>query len=106
MDDLLDVSRLELARWSCACRPIDLNDSVTAARRILLPSPARKRHSVKMNLCAEQLPVRARPVRVEQVFGNLIVNAAKFTPGGRHHHHRTLRCGGEAVVRVQDNGMA
>jgi signal transduction histidine kinase/CheY-like chemotaxis protein len=105
VDDLLDVSRLELGKVELRLQAIDLNDSVAAAAESCLPVTSAQRHSVRMNLCAEPLPVRADPVRVEQVFGNLIVNAAKFTPAGGTITIETLRRGNEAVARVQDNGI-
>jgi CheY-like chemotaxis protein len=48
--------------------------------------------------------VRADPLRVEQVIGNLIVNAAKFTPDGGVIDVESLREGNDALMRITDNG--
>ena len=105
VDDLLDVSRLELGKVELRLQAIDLNEAVAAAAEACLPVTSAQRHSVRVNLAAVPLPVRADPVRVEQVFANLIINAAKFTPAGGTITIQALRSGDEAVVRVQDNGI-
>lgn len=47
----------------------------------------------------------ADPLRLGQVFANLLTNAAKYTdPGGHIDIHATVE-GQEVVVRVSDNGI-
>ena len=105
VDDLLDVSRLELGKVELRLQRIDLNDSVAAAAEACLPMTMAQRHSVKVTLAPQPLPVVADPVRVEQVFGNLIINAAKFTPPGGMIVVEASASGDEAVVRITDNGI-
>ena len=105
VDDLLDVSRLELGKVELRLQQIDLNDSVAAAAEACLPMTMAQRHSVKVALAPQPLPVVADPVRIEQVFGNLIVNAAKFTPPGGMIVVEASASGDEAVVRITDNGI-
>ena len=45
------------------------------------------------------------PVRLAQVFGNLLNNACKYTPPGGHIVLRAERQGSEVVVVTQDNGI-
>jgi signal transduction histidine kinase/ActR/RegA family two-component response regulator len=105
VDDLLDVSRLELGKVELRLQRLDLNGALSAAAEACLPMTSAQNHSVELRLSAEPLPVRADPVRIEQVFGNLIVNAAKFTPAGGVITIRTHREGADAVVCVTDNGI-
>ena len=105
VDDLLDVSRLELGKVELKLQPLDLNESVAAAVEACVPITAAQGHSVEVSLAPARLPVVADPVRIEQVFFNLIVNAAKFTPRGGHIRIEAAAVGGEAVVRVQDDGI-
>jgi CheY-like chemotaxis protein len=49
--------------------------------------------------------VSADPVRLEQAIGNLIVNAAKFTPAGGAITVEAFVDGGEGVIAVTDNGV-
>jgi signal transduction histidine kinase len=45
------------------------------------------------------------PVRVEQVLANLLANAARFTPKGGRIDLTVEQEGGDAVIRVRDNGI-
>ena len=49
--------------------------------------------------------LEADPARLEQVLANLLTNAAKYTPPGGNIVLTVEREGGEAVVRVRDNGI-
>jgi CheY-like chemotaxis protein len=49
--------------------------------------------------------IDADPARIEQIFGNLLTNAARYTPDGGNISVRVSREGGAAVVRVKDNGI-
>ena len=53
-----------------------------------------------------QVPVRAEvdPVRMSQVIGNLLQNAAKFTPAGGKVSVALRAAGAEAEIRVRDSG--
>jgi CheY-like chemotaxis protein len=63
------------------------------------------RHVLTVRRAPCFLAVRADPVRLEQVIGNLIVNAAKFTPDGGAIEVSARREAGEAVIEVKDNGV-
>jgi two-component system, sensor histidine kinase len=104
VDDLLDVSRMELGKVALRRQPLDLNHSAAAAVETCLPLTGARRHVVTARLSSQPLPVLADPVRIEQVLGNLLVNAAKFTPDGGAIEIESAREGGHAVVRVRDNG--
>jgi CheY-like chemotaxis protein/anti-sigma regulatory factor (Ser/Thr protein kinase) len=47
----------------------------------------------------------ADPIRVDQVVGNLLTNAIKYTPPGKRIHITVGREGDDAVVRVADEGI-
>jgi PAS domain S-box-containing protein len=104
VDDLLDISRItsgmvELRRVSCELRT--LVESAVDTTRPLLDL---RNHDVVVDV-PEGIAVDADPVRIEQVFANLLNNAAKYTDaGGRitvtaRVNHDTV------VVDVSDNGI-
>ena len=105
IDDLMDVSRIsrgriELRKESTDLVPI-LERAVEAAR-----SPIRERgHDLSIELPDEPVRLEADPTRLEQVFGNLLNNAVKYTrPGGRIGLSAKVE-GGEAAVKVRDTGL-
>ncbi len=105
VDDLLDVSRLELGKVELRLRRVDLNEALAAAAEACAPMTAAHRHSVALCLSPRPLPVRADPLRLEQAVGNLIVNAAKFTPDAGTIEIASSEADGYAVVQVKDNGV-
>jgi signal transduction histidine kinase len=104
VDDLLDVSRMELGKVELRRESLDLNQAATAAAETCMPLTGARGHTVTLRLAPQPLTVTADPVRIEQVLGNLVGNAAKFTPDGGEIEIESAREGSQAVVRVRDNG--
>jgi signal transduction histidine kinase len=105
VDDLLDVARLERGKVQLQKQRLDLNAAATAAVDASLPHTQERRHTVRIDLSSEPLPVDADPVRIEQLITNLVANAAKYTPAGGEISIRTAREDARAVVTVRDNGV-
>ena len=105
VDDLLDVSRLELGKLELRTQRVDLNEIVTAAVEATTPMTSAQRHRVKVHRAPRELMVKADPVRLEQAVGNLIVNAAKFTPAGGSIDVSAAADGDFGVITVADNGV-
>jgi CheY-like chemotaxis protein len=61
-------------------------------------------HHLRVVLPAEPLYLHADPVRLTQVFVNLLNNSCKYTPPGGQLQISTVREGQHAVVRVTDSG--
>jgi signal transduction histidine kinase len=104
VDDLLDVSRLELGKMELRPERIDLNQSISAAAEACVAITGAQRHLVTLRLAPEPLTVLADPVRIEQVLGNLIVNAAKFTGAGGSITVEAAREADFGVITVSDTG--
>jgi len=105
VDDLLDVSRLELGKVELRLQRVDLNESMAAAVEACATIAHAHRHVVSVQRSPRPLPVRADPVRLEQVIGNLVVNAVKFTPDGGSIDVAARVADGDAIVEVTDNGV-
>jgi signal transduction histidine kinase len=105
VDDLLDVSRLELGKMQLQLQPLDLNAAVTAAVESCQPITKDRGHTVDVRLGDAPLCIHADPVRIEQVIANLVTNAAKFTPPGGTIVVEASGDGATASVTVTDSGI-
>ncbi len=105
VDDLLDVSRVMRGKIELRKERVEIATVVARAVETVQPLIDAQGHQLSVRLSAESLPVDADPVRLAQVVGNLLTNAAKYTePHGRIEltAERELDM---AVLRVQDNGI-
>ena len=105
VDDLLDVSRLELGKIQLQMQTLDLNVTVRSATDACMPAVSARGHAIRMELDDEPLPIVGDPVRIEQVISNLVMNAIKFTPEGGHIVVATRPEGGDAALVVRDDGV-
>lgn len=105
VDDLLDVSRITRGLVELNRERLDVGSIISRAMDATKGMFEERRHQVRVSLPAEPARVWADAVRLEQVVGNLLSNAAKYTaPGGRIEVRVTRRDEG-VEVRVRDNGI-
>ena len=101
VDDLLDVTRLATGKVSLTLRRIDL--AAVARRAVAGAAPAARGRSLTCR-AAESVWIDADETRIEQVLGNLLGNALKFTPADGRVTVVVDAEGSEAVLRVEDTG--
>ena len=105
IDDLLDVSRITQGKITLRPETVDLAATVGRAVEQVRPVVERKRHALTVALPAAPVRFVADSTRTEQILGNLLTNAAKYTePGGRIDLDARVE-GGEVVFRVRDTGV-
>ena len=100
VDDLLDVGRVVTGKIALDVQPVDLAESVRAA--VAASSGYRLDDRIRTTL--EPVWVLADPVRLEQVIGNLVANALKFSAADRPITVSARAEGAEAVLEVRDEG--
>jgi len=105
IDDLMDVSRITRGKIQLNRTRIDLRNVLEGAVGTALPLIEEQRHTLRILLPDEPLWVLGDATRLEQVFENLLNNAAKYTPTGGEISLSAERAEGCAVVRVRDNGV-
>jgi PAS domain S-box-containing protein len=105
VDDLLEVSRVTRGKIDLRRERVGLSVVVRAAVEMSRPLLEAARHRLEIALPDEEPFLEADPVRLSQVFANLLNNAAKYTePGGRVAIGAS-REGGEVSVWVRDDGV-
>ncbi len=105
VDDLLDISRITRGKIRLQTEPVDVATVVTRAVETNRPLIDTRRHELTVTLPVESLRVEGDLVRLAQVLGNLLNNAAKYTEDGGHIWLTAERDGTEAVLRVRDTGV-
>ena len=104
VDDLLDVSRLARGKVTLTKQRMELATAVSKAVEATAPLLEQRRHRLNVSVPSRGLAILADDVRLPQVIGNLLTNAALYTdPDGRIDVTGT-RERDEVVLRVRDNG--
>src|SRR6204780_660629 len=105
LDDLLDVSRITRGSLEMKKTPTELTLIIGSAIETARPILDAKHHAFLLDLPAEAVRLEADPVRLAQVFSNLLINAAKYTDPGGQIQLRATQQEGELIVAIRDNGM-
>ena len=105
LDDLLDVSRITRGRLEVRRKRIALRGVVEAAVETARPVIDAGRHALSIDLPGEPLMLDADALRISQVLGNLLTNAAKYSERPGTIRLTAERVGEEVVIRVVDNGI-
>ena len=105
IDDLLDVSRIATGKVMLQREIVDLRSVIESALEGSEPLLSAAGHRVTVQLPPGPVGTVGDPLRLAQVVGNLVNNAAKYTPGGGNIEVTLSVEGDDAVVRVRDNGV-
>jgi signal transduction histidine kinase len=105
VEDLLDTSRARNGHLALKCKKIDLCVVAAQALQSVEFTMQQSGHFMTVSLPVGSLWLQGDPARLEQVFVNLLLNAAKYTLSGGNIHLSLEREGGEALVRIRDNGI-
>lgn len=105
INDLLDIARVTNGKVDIKKESVDLKSIVSNAVETSLPLIEKGHHEFSFKLHAGPLPVHADAARIAQVVGNLLTNAAKYTPHGGRIALTVEQEGRDAVISVADNGI-
>ncbi len=105
IEDLLDVNRISAGKLSLRRHIHDLNTVLRSAADACLPEIRSKNLRLELQLQAIQTWINGDPVRLQQVFWNLLRNATKFTPEGGTITLRSSNAGQRLRIDVQDTGV-
>src|SRR5690606_22958706 len=105
VDDLLEVSRITRGQIELRRRSVSVQTVVEHAIETSRPAIEASHHQLAMELPAEPLWLDADPMRLAQVFSNLLNNAARYTPAGGRIAVSACREGDGVVVAVRDTGV-
>ncbi|MET0323434.1 MAG: ATP-binding protein [Duganella sp.] len=105
VDDLLDLARIARGKEVLALGVADLATVVRNAVELSTPLLLARHHTLTMSVPDHAPPLWLDAQRIAQVIGNLLNNAAKYTPEGGAIELRAAVSDGELTVSVSDNGV-
>jgi two-component system CheB/CheR fusion protein len=103
--DLLDASRVSSGKFALKIQPLFLSEIIESAIETSQPVLDNRNQHLSINLPPDPVMLDGDIVRLGQVFSNLLINAAKFTPEGGHiavSASTTTNC---VIVSVKDDGI-
>jgi PAS domain S-box-containing protein len=105
LDDLLDVGRITNNKLELRRQRVSFASVIEAAVETSRPLIAKAGHRFELALPPGEVFVDGDPVRLAQVFSNLLNNAARYTDAGGEIRLAAELAAGRLVVTVKDNGM-
>lgn len=104
VDDLLEVSRITRGQVELRREHVRLDAAIHSAIETSEPVVRAGNHRLIVSLPDEPLLLDADPVRLAQIFGNLLNNAAKYSEKGGQIEIAARRDGDAALVTIRDSG--
>ena len=105
VDDLLDIGRITRDKLELRAERAELASVIHQAVETCRPIAEGMKQSLHVSLPAESIWLHADPVRLAQVFINLLNNASKFSEQGAAISVAAKRLGNEVAVSVMDSGI-
>jgi signal transduction histidine kinase len=105
VDDLLDVSRITRGKINLARERIELGELVARAVETVTPTIEARGHSLTVEMPERALAIYGDPMRLTQVLGNVLGNAAKYTDTGGRITLTARRRNRDVEIAVRDTGI-
>jgi CheY-like chemotaxis protein len=105
VDDLMEVSRITRGLVELRKEETDIVSIIRAAVETSKPLIDAAGHQLAITLPQEPIPLYGDPLRLAQVFANLLNNSAKYTDAGGQIWLTVRREGNHVLVSVRDTGI-
>jgi two-component system CheB/CheR fusion protein len=105
VDDLLDIERISRGKFLVRKERIDLERAIDMALEMSRPYINAAGHRLSVLMPSERVMLDADPVRLSQVFSNLLNNAAKFTEPQGSISLTATSDGSVATISIEDSGV-
>ena len=107
IDDLLDLTRITHGKLLLEKEPVDVHLTIQDALATVEDDAKKKYIVPELDLKAEQFCILGDPVRLQQIFWNVLKNAVKFTSPCGQISVRTISNAesGKIVIKIIDTGI-
>ena len=105
VDDLLDISRITRGSISLQREPVDLKTTIRQVIESLTIAAADRQRTIEVALPERDLYIDADPLRVAQIFSNIIGNAFKYTQQGGRIAIQATAADEYVAIAITDDGL-
>ena len=105
IDDLLDMSRISRGTIQLRNESCRLNDAIDRAVEAVRHHVEARGQTLEVAIPDESIWLDADPTRLDQILGNLLTNAAKYTDPNGQIRLTAIQEGEHVEIRVVDNGV-
>jgi signal transduction histidine kinase len=105
VDDLLDVSRITRGKIALSSEPLEVATLIARAVETIQPLIEDRGHALSVEVPEAPLTVNGDLLRLTQAIGNVLGNAAKYTPRGGRIELSVGQDGTHVAIRVRDSGI-
>jgi len=105
VDDLLDGSRVSAGKFRLECSVVEMTGILSLAVETCRPAVEQRSQHLTIRLAPAPLLVIGDPLRLGQIFSNLLDNASKYTLKGGEISLTAVVLDGALQISVSDNGI-
>ncbi len=105
LEDLLTLARLESRQETLHTEEIAVEEFLRTVSADWASKIAKKKLTLTLDVAADLPALFADRLRLDQVLGNLLENAVKYTDPGGRIQLRASCAGGQMELRVEDSGL-
>lgn len=103
--DLMNLSQVRVGNLELRKEVLEIHEIIRRSVESAKPLVDEKQHQLEVLLPHSQILIEADPIRLEQVFVNLIKNSVKYTPEGGNIWIKGTVVDDEAIISVADDGV-
>lgn len=104
IDDLLNVSRLDLGKLKPNLQAVDITALVKDIYQIMVPKTAERKQKLELN-ATKSYTIQADPNILRMAIENFVDNASKYTPDGGSISLSVTNKGKNVYVAIADTGV-
>ena len=105
IDDLLDLTRISTGKLSLRKQLVDIHRIFMDALASTQPDQLRKKITLTVEWNAQKNEVNGDPLRLRQIFWNVLKNAVKFTPPDGIVRVNASNADSHVIIKVTDTGI-
>jgi PAS domain S-box-containing protein len=105
VDDLLELERISHGHIELQASRVDLAECLHRAAAAVQSTIDGREQALALQLPSEPVAFMADGTRLDQIVGNLLTNASKYTPRGGRIELTGAVEGGGVIIRCRDNGQ-